>query len=149
MQPHWAGHSRDQRHLDVENVHEDFPALAIDFVVALRGEEVETFRTDGLHEGVTAAGQDDNAVIAVGADGVKQVDELFVGISVEGQRAVIGVKHHFQHACLGTGQSSIGKTVAISVKVTHRPTSLIKSLPTMANVTDDKRISHQVDGADA
>ena len=39
------------------------------------------------------------------------LDELFVGISVEGQRAVIGVKHHFQHACLGTGQSSIGKTV--------------------------------------
>jgi hypothetical protein len=29
------------------------------------------------------------------------------------------VKRHFQHACLGTGQSSIGKTVAISVKVTH------------------------------
>ena len=48
---------------------------------------------------------------------MKQVDELFVGISVEGQRAVIGVKRHFQHACLGTGQSSIGKTFAISVKV--------------------------------
>ena len=30
-----------------------------------------------------------------------------------------------------------------------RANSLIKSLPTMANVTDDKRISHQVDGADA
>ena len=72
MQPHWAVHSGDQRHLDVENVHEDFPALAIDFVVASRGEEVETFRTDCLHEGVTAAGQDDNAVIAVGADGVNR-----------------------------------------------------------------------------
>ena len=50
----------------------------------MRAEEVETFRTDCLHEGVAAAGQDDNAVIAVGADRVKQVHELFVGISVEG-----------------------------------------------------------------
>jgi hypothetical protein len=97
MQPHRAVHSGDQRHLDVENVHEDFPALAIDFVVALRGEEVETFRTECLHKGVAAAGQDDNAVVAVRADGVKQIDELFVGISVEGQRAAIGVKRHFQH----------------------------------------------------
>jgi hypothetical protein len=35
--------------------------------VALRGEEVETFRTDRLHKGVAATGQDDNAVIAVRA----------------------------------------------------------------------------------
>ena len=82
----------------IDDVHEDFPALAIDLVVALRGKEIETFRTDCLHEGVAAAGQDDNTVIAVGADRVKQVHELFVGISVEGQRAAIGVKRHFQHA---------------------------------------------------
>jgi hypothetical protein len=29
------------------------------------------------------------------------------------------VKRHFQNACVGTGQSSIGKPVAISVKVVH------------------------------
>jgi hypothetical protein len=50
----------------------------------LRSEEVETLRTDCLHEGVAAAGQDDNAGIAIGADRVKQFDELFVGISIEG-----------------------------------------------------------------
>ena len=36
-----------------------------------------------------AAGQDDNAVIAIGADGVKQVDELFMGMSIKNQRAAI------------------------------------------------------------
>ena len=77
MQPHRAVHCGDQRNLDVENVHEDFSALALDFVVALRGEEVETFRTDCLHKGVAAAGQNDNAVIAVGgADGVKVADAV-------------------------------------------------------------------------
>src|SRR6202049_2902165 len=150
VQSHWAVHCRDQRHLDVENVHEDFPALAIDLIVALRGEEVETFRTDSLHKRIAAAGQDDNAVIAIGADFVKQVDELFVGIPVKGQRAAICVKRHFQYASLGTGQSSIWKTVAISVKVTHDERPLQNPRPTLAySSTDDKTISHRVDAADA
>ena len=70
MQPHRAVHCGDQRNLDVENVHEDFSALALDFVVALRGEEVETFRTDCPHKGVAAAGA------VGGADGVKVADAV-------------------------------------------------------------------------
>ena len=89
MQPHRAVHSGDQRHLDVENVHEDFPALAIDLVVALWGKEVEAFRADGLHERVAAARQDDNAIITVRPDRIKQVDKLFVGMPIENQRAAI------------------------------------------------------------
>ena len=99
MQPHRAVHSGDQRHLDVKNVHEDFPALTIDLVVALWGKEVEALRADGLHERVAAARQDDNAIITVRPDRMKQVDKLFVGMPIENQRVAIRVKCHFQHAC--------------------------------------------------
>ncbi len=80
-------HSRDHRRLDVEDLHEDFSALTKDFVVALRREEIETFGTDRLYEGVAASGQDDDAVVGVRADRVKEVDELFVGVPVEHQRS--------------------------------------------------------------
>ena len=110
MQPHRAVHRGDQRHLDIEDVHEDFFALAIDLVVALRGEEVEAVRADRLHERLAAAGQDDHAIVGIGADRMKQIDELFMGVPIEDQRAAIGVKRHFQHAGFRTGQASIGKT---------------------------------------
>src|SRR5438034_6750653 len=42
--------------LDVEDVHEDFFALAIDLVVALRAEEVAAIGADRLREGGTAGG---------------------------------------------------------------------------------------------
>ena len=98
MQPHRAVHRGDQRHLDVEDVHEDSFALAIDLVVALRAEEVEPVGADRLHERGTAAGEDDDASIGIGADRVKEIDELFVGMPVEDERTAIGVKRHFQHA---------------------------------------------------
>ena len=56
VQPHRAVHRGDQRHLDIEDVHKDFFALAIDLVVALRAEEVEAVGADRLHERGTAAG---------------------------------------------------------------------------------------------
>src|SRR2546430_847105 len=100
VQPHRAVHRGDQRHLDVEDVHEDSFALAIDLVVALRAEEVEAVGADRLHERGTAAGEDDDASIGIGADRVKEIDELFVGVPVEDQRTAIRVKRHFQHATL-------------------------------------------------
>src|SRR5439155_18446859 len=62
VQPHRTVHRGDQRHLDVEDVHEDFFALAVDLVVALRAEEVEAVGADRLHERGTAAGQDHDAI---------------------------------------------------------------------------------------
>jgi 8-oxo-dGTP pyrophosphatase MutT (NUDIX family) len=56
---------------NIEDVHEDFFALAIDLVEPLRSKEVEALRADGLHERSTAAGQDDHAVIRIGGDRVK------------------------------------------------------------------------------
>jgi hypothetical protein len=95
VQPHRSIHGRDHRHLDVEDVHEDFFALAIDFVVALRAEEVEPVGGNRLHERLTAAGQDDHAVIGIRTDGVKQTDELLMRMPVEDQRSAVGVKRHF------------------------------------------------------
>src|SRR6476620_318038 len=118
MQPHRAVHSGDQRHLNVENVHEDFPALTIDLVVALWGTEVEALRDDGLHERVAAARHDDNAIITVRPDRMKQVDKLFVGMPIENQRVAIRVKCHFQHACLLKSKASIPTNIELGDETT-------------------------------
>ena len=120
MQPHRAVHRGDQRHLDVENVHEDFPALAIDLVVALRSKEVEAFRADSLHERLPLPVRMTTRLSGSEPICMKQVDELFVGMSIEDQCAPVSVKRHFQHAGLRTGQASIGKAVAIGIKAAHR-----------------------------
>jgi hypothetical protein len=78
-------------------------------VVTLRREEVETVGTDRLHKGVAAAGQDDDAVLGVGADRVKQMHQLLVGVPIKHQRAAIYVKRQFQHAGCRTGQPGVGR----------------------------------------
>src|SRR6476620_7429380 len=65
VQPYRAVHRCNERYLDVEDIHEDFFALAIDFVVAFRRKEVEAFRAYRLHKRYAAAGQDDDAVIGI------------------------------------------------------------------------------------
>ena len=109
VQPHRAVHGGDHRRLDIEKVHQDFSALAIDLVVALRAEEVEAVRTDFLHEGVAAAGQDHNAIVGIGADGVKQVDELLVSMAVKNQRPAIRVQRRLQHAARERVRRALGK----------------------------------------
>ena len=51
----------DERHLDVENVHEDLLAFAIDLVVPAWSEEIEAVGPNLLHEGIPAAGKDYDA----------------------------------------------------------------------------------------
>src|SRR5256885_11680230 len=89
MQPDRAIHRSDQRHLDVEEVHQDLFALSIDLVVTPWGEKIEAVERYPLHESIAAAGQDNDAVVPVRADRVKQVGKLFVGMAVEDQRAAI------------------------------------------------------------
>lgn len=83
MEPYRAVHRSDQRCFDVQDVHEDLFALSVDLVVALRAKEVEALRTDRLHKRSATTGQNDDAIIGIGGDRVKQVDELFMGMPIE------------------------------------------------------------------
>src|SRR5579862_1669807 len=105
MKSRWTVHRSDERHLDVEDIHKDLFPFAINLVIALRAEEVEAIGTDRFHVGGATAGQDDDAIIRIGADRVKKIDKLLVGISVEDERIVVGVKSHFQYARFGTGET--------------------------------------------
>jgi hypothetical protein len=58
----------------------------------------------------------------------EQINELFVGMSVEHQRATVGVKCYFQHTCFRAGQASIRKTIAICVKAGHVQGPCVSSL---------------------
>jgi hypothetical protein len=82
---HRAVDRRDYGNLDVQNVHQDLLALTIDLVVAPGTEEVKTFRTDRFHECGTTSGKDDDSVLRVGTNLVKEIDELLVRMSVEHQ----------------------------------------------------------------
>ncbi len=115
MQPHRAVHRSNERHFDVEDVHENFFALAIDLVVALRSKEVEALRADSLHEGLAAAGQNHHAIVGVGTDAVKEIDELFMGVPIKDERAAISVQRHFQHTTFRACQAGVVEAVAISV----------------------------------
>jgi len=85
----------------------------------LGAKEVEALGADRLHERPAAAGQDDHAIIGIGADRVKKIDKLFVGMPVEDKCAAIGVKRNFQNAALRTDLAGIGETVAIGIKTNH------------------------------
>jgi hypothetical protein len=98
VQPRRAVDRGDQRRFDVEDVHKDFSALAINLVVALRCKEVETLGADGLHERAAATGQYDDTVIRVRPDRMKQVDKLFVSMTIEDERTAPRVKRYFEHA---------------------------------------------------
>src|ERR1700751_497392 len=123
VQPRRAVNRSDQRRFDVEDVHQDLSALAINLVITSRGEEVETLGADGLHKCVAATGQNDDAIVGVRPNRVKQVDELLVSMAAENKRAAIGGKRHFEYARFRPSQPSIGKTGAISIKTRHYRTS--------------------------
>jgi hypothetical protein len=82
---------------------------------------IRTFH--GLHERVAATGQDDDAIVGVRTNHMKQIDKLFMDMSVEEQRAAVSVKRHFEYARFRAGQPSIGETGAISVETRHYRTS--------------------------
>ena len=119
MQSHRTVHRGNQRHFDVEDIHQNFLALAIDLVVAARAKEIEAVGCDPLHERIAAAGHDDDAVVGIRTDRMKQVNELFVREPVENQHAAIGVKRHLKHAGLRSGQAGVGKIVTIGIEVSH------------------------------
>src|ERR1700722_10023616 len=100
VQAHWAVHRGDQRHLNVEDVHEDFLALAINLVVAPWGGEIEAVGGDPFHERIAAAREDYHTIIGIRANGGKQVHELFVRVSVEDHHTAVRVQRHFKHRTL-------------------------------------------------
>src|SRR5947208_13899135 len=116
MQPDRTIHRGEQRHLDVEEVHQDLFALAIDLVVAPWGEKIEAVERYPLHESIAAAGQDDHAVVRVRADRMTQVDELFVGMAVEDERTAVGVQRDSQNASRRPAETGIEATLPVSRK---------------------------------
>ena len=69
---------------------------------------------------------------------MKQVDKLFVGMSIEDERAAIGVKRHFQHAAFSNGSGEHWE----SCRDRHQSGSWICSLESGATdliQPDDKR----------
>src|SRR5271169_7100476 len=119
MQSHRTVYRGYQRHFNVEDIHQNLLALAIDLVVAAGAKEVETVGCDPLHERIAAAGHDDDAVVGIRTDRVKKVNELFVREPVENQHPAIGVKRHLEHAGLRSGQARVGKSVTIGIEVSH------------------------------
>jgi len=119
VQPHRAVHRGNQRHLNIEDVHQNFFAFTVDLVVTPRGKEIEAVGCDRFHEGAAATSKDYHAIVGIGADSVKQVDELLVRVPVEHQYTAIGVKRDFQHTTLRPREVGVGKTVAILVKADH------------------------------
>ena len=83
--------------------------LAVDFVVALRGKKIEAVEGDPLHERIAAAGQDDDAVVGIGADRMEEVDELLVGVPEAPLRA----------RPFPNGSKGIGKAFALRVEPSH------------------------------
>src|SRR6266404_2394113 len=119
MQPYRAVHGGDEGHLDVQNVHQDFSAFAIDLVVSHRAEKVEALGTDRLHECLAGARQNHDAITGIGAYSVKQVYELLVSVSVEDERASVGVEGYFQHTSFGAGEAGVWEAVSVGSELRH------------------------------
>jgi len=83
------------------------------FVVTLRGKEIEALRADRLHEGPAGAGQNHNAIVRVGTDGVKEIDKLFMNVPIKDERAAVSVQRHFQHTTFRACQAGVAEAVAV------------------------------------
>jgi hypothetical protein len=115
-----AIHRGNHRHGDVEQVRENLLPLAVDLVVAGRGEEIEAGRVDAVDEGFARAGQDHRAVVRVLADLMEQIHELLVGVPIEDERAPIRVQHHLQYAVGRAGELGVRKVVLVGFEFGHR-----------------------------
>ena len=100
MGGHRAVDRGDHRHLDVENVLEDFGAFAEDLVVARRCEEVETLGRDLRAELIPRPRQDDDVVVGIVADVAERVDQGLVHVAVEHQGAASCMQGDLQDAVL-------------------------------------------------
>jgi hypothetical protein len=61
MEPHGAVNCGDHRHFDVQDIHEDFSALAKDFIKSLRREKIKAIGAYRFHERITAPGENNDA----------------------------------------------------------------------------------------
>src|SRR5438132_779402 len=62
---------------------------------------------------LTGTGQDHHAIVRVGTDGVKEIDELFMGVPIKDERAAISVQRHFQHTTFRACKAGVVEAVAI------------------------------------
>src|SRR5579864_4530921 len=92
----------------VEQALEDVGSLAAD-LLPVRGLEdfAEAFSVDGIHEGISRAGDDQCAVIAVEGDLLKSAGQILVGLAREGDRSAVGVETQSQYAVIRALESEV------------------------------------------
>jgi len=117
VQPYRAVHRSNERHFDVEDVHEDFFAFRDRFCRNLRGKKSKPSGLIGLHEGPAGAGQNHNAIVRVGTDGVKEIGQIVherahQRTSVPRQCAAPLPAHHFSSVPGGRCGSCRGRLLS-------------------------------------
>src|SRR5580692_184520 len=119
MQPHRTIDRGDHGCFDIEDIHQDFSALAINLIETLWCKEIEALRANRFHEGLPASGEDHHSVIFVIAYAMKKRDELLMGVAVEQKRSAVAVKGDLQYATFRSGETSVGKGVLVAPKAAH------------------------------
>src|SRR2546428_2590063 len=105
----------DHRYGNIEQIGKDLFALAIDLVVTAGREEVEALGIDAVDEGLARSSEDDHPIARVLADLVEELDELFMRVAIEDQRAAVRVEDDLEHAVLRAGESGVRKCVLVRV----------------------------------
>jgi len=82
----------------------------LDFVVTLRGKEIEALRADRLHEGPAGAGQNHNAIVRVGTDGCERDrQDWFMNVPIKDSVPPSVVQRHFQHTTFSERAAALRK----------------------------------------
>src|ERR1700738_3178478 len=102
MAPGRAVDRADDRHLDVQQIHQQMPAFPMDAIDPLdrrTGRERRCLWSGPWsRELLAGAGQDDDAVLTVGADVVKGLGQLAVRQKAPTQRLAVGMQGHLENA---------------------------------------------------
>src|SRR5258708_14123224 len=120
MNRSWSVDCGYDRHRNIEQICKDLFAFAIDLVVATGREEVEALGIEAIDEGLACPGQDDHSVARVLADLVEELDELFMDVAIEDQRATVGREDDLDHALVRTRQLGMRKCVLVRLESSHR-----------------------------
>lgn len=98
MDAHRAVHGRDHRHLDVEQVGEQAPAVVDDVVPVSGGAQLEAGGVDVDTIVVAGAGHDHDLVVAVPGDLGEAKTQLLVRFHAPDECPAGGMKRHRQNA---------------------------------------------------
>ncbi len=109
----------DHRHRNVDQVQQDFLALAVNLVVSTRREEIEPFGIDTIDEGLTRAGQNDHASFRVLVDLMEEFHELLMRVAIEDQRVTVRMQDHLKHALGRAGELGVREYIPVGIEAGH------------------------------